>query len=638
MSTEALPPQSLAQVERLALLAKLAQTGLVGSLGCILMGGIFLWLLSSPMVALVWLGFSLLIVAYTPRILRLMVSPQLSVPRAKKVEWVYTAKMAITGACWGALTLLAPSPLSEAHLFALTTLILAICLGITGILAPARAPYYAFLTTALLPLTARIFTETPTSLPLTGWGILAFGAMLATVHHAFHSTISHMLRQREASEIMRMEYDVILNTASEAVIFVKQDHIVKCNQRFAEMIGWSINEIIDAPFNAWHLEPQKWQQQWQNAQQVIREGKVFTTITQIQRQDRKVFSAQLTASAVDSHDLDKGVVWVGTDITDRLKAEAELRASEERFRRLISMSSDWYWEQDTEFRLTRISGTRLDKEHVPITKLLGKRRWEVPQIQGVSAEQWEKHRNALEARMPFHDFSYQMLTDTGEHRWFSISGNPMYDEEGRFKGYHGVGTDVTERVQGAERFRHLAYHDTLTGLPNRRLMNDRLNQAITQAKRWNHFVVVMLLDLDDFKIINDTQGGHSAGDAVLVAIAQRLRQSVRESDTIARLGGDEFVILLPELEEVRDAAVVAEKVISAVREPVQVGTNQHLLGVSIGIAVFPADALDSEGIMQQADIAMYQAKRAGGSSYRFAHDPNQPSLPLEYPDTNFPKT
>jgi diguanylate cyclase (GGDEF)-like protein/PAS domain S-box-containing protein len=250
-------------------------------------------------------------------------------------------------------------------------------------------------------------------------------------------------------------------------------------------------------------------------------------------------------------------------------------------------------------------------------QVLGLRRWEIPFVRGVSEAQWQAHRETLASHVPFRDFVYQIVRPDGELRWFSVSGNPAYDGQGDFAGYHGVGTDITERVTAAEQYRHLAHHDVLTGLPNRRLLADRVEQSLALAKRSGHLVALLLLDLDDFKIINDTEG-HSAGDAVLVVIAQRLRALVREIDTVARLGGDEFVILLQEMAHPQDATRVAEKAIEAVREPVEVGGRQYLLGVSAGIAHFPEHAANMEGLMQKADIAMYEAKQAGGSVFRFS--------------------
>ncbi|MDP1633530.1 MAG: sensor domain-containing diguanylate cyclase, partial [Gallionellaceae bacterium] len=280
------------------------------------------------------------------------------------------------------------------------------------------------------------------------------------------------------------------------------------------------------------------------------------------------------------------------------------------------------WEIDSDFRFTRLSGAAVSRAGYSDEQVLGKRRWEFPFVRGVSELEWEAHRETLRSHMPFRDFTYQVVSPDGDTRWFSINGNPAFDENGDFAGYHGVGADITERVESAELFRHLAHHDTLTGLPNRRLLGDRAEQALALAKRSGHLVALLLLDLDDFKIINDTDG-HSAGDAVLIAIAQRLRGLVREIDTVSRLGGDEFVILLQEMAHPRDATRVAEKVIEAIREPVEVGGRRYRLGVSIGIAHAPDHAPTMEILMQKADIAMYRAKQAGGATYRFADSAEQ---------------
>jgi diguanylate cyclase (GGDEF)-like protein len=235
----------------------------------------------------------------------------------------------------------------------------------------------------------------------------------------------------------------------------------------------------------------------------------------------------------------------------------------------------------------------------------------------VTPEQWQAHRETLERHEPFRDFVYRFELAGAEPRWLSISGKPVFDEAGRFAGYHGVGSDITERVLSAEQYRHLAHHDVLTGLPNRRLFADRMEQAIARARRSGAGVALMLLDLDEFKAINDSQG-HSVGDQVLVNVAQRLRNGLRESDTVARLGGDEFVILLPDTRQLRDIARIAAKAIESVREPLAIGAGQYRIGASVGIALFPDHADGAERLMQEADIAMYEAKRAGGSAYRFS--------------------
>ena len=163
---------------------------------------------------------------------------------------------------------------------------------------------------------------------------------------------------------------------------------------------------------------------------------------------------------------------------------------------------------------------------------------------------------------------------------------------------------------------HASLHDALTGLPNRVLFNDRLAHGMEQAKRHGWTLAVMFLDLDKFKTINDTHG-HATGDAVLLTIAQRLKETTRTEDTISRHGGDEFLYLLMEIEEEQDAVTVAKKIIQAVEQPFDVSAGRLTISTSIGISIFPKDGNTVEALITSADAAMYQAKQAK-SGYAFA--------------------
>ena len=179
-----------------------------------------------------------------------------------------------------------------------------------------------------------------------------------------------------------------------------------------------------------------------------------------------------------------------------------------------------------------------------------------------------------------------------------------------------ISRDITERKEMEAYVLHQSFHDSLTGLPNRLLLLDRLGQATAQRERQRAQVAVLFLDLDHFKEINDTLG-HAAGDRLLQVVAERLAASVREGDTVARVGGDEFVVMLVELHQLADAALVAEKIISTVSEACQIeGSELHIMP-SIGMAIFPGDGGDPDTLLRNADIAMYHAKRDGGAHYCF---------------------
>jgi diguanylate cyclase (GGDEF)-like protein len=169
----------------------------------------------------------------------------------------------------------------------------------------------------------------------------------------------------------------------------------------------------------------------------------------------------------------------------------------------------------------------------------------------------------------------------------------------------------------AQRVEYLAYHDGLTGLPNRSMFSKLLAQSISEAGRYERRLAVAFLDLDRFKQINDTLG-HEAGDQLLREVATRLKASVRDSDTVARLGGDEFVVLLPDLHEGKYAArVVAQKILSVIARPFTLIGQEFRVTASIGISAYPQDGLDEQTLTKHADIAMYQAKSEGKNNFQF---------------------
>jgi diguanylate cyclase (GGDEF)-like protein len=178
--------------------------------------------------------------------------------------------------------------------------------------------------------------------------------------------------------------------------------------------------------------------------------------------------------------------------------------------------------------------------------------------------------------------------------------------------------DITTAHELARTLARQAHHDVLTGLPNRLLFQDRLQQALQLARRRDGRLAVMFLDLDHFKQINDRQG-HDAGDEILRQVARSVLSAVRASDTVCRIGGDEFVVLLPYLHGPEDAAEVGRHIIAAVSQPYRIGTTSVRVSFSIGVAVFPADGEDEATLMRRADTAMYAAKREGRNGLRFHH-------------------
>lgn len=207
-------------------------------------------------------------------------------------------------------------------------------------------------------------------------------------------------------------------------------------------------------------------------------------------------------------------------------------------------------------------------------------------------------------------------TKCGEQISTDWYNTPLVDENNEVIGVASLVQDVTERLNTERTIHYMAHHDALTGLPNRRLMQDRLNQAILSARRQQRHVGLLFIDLDHFKQVNDRLG-HETGDYVLRDISKRLLKVIRQGDTVSREGGDEFVVLLPDLEKPEFAQVVAEKILTELARPIEVSGHQLTVTASIGISHFPNDALDVQHLLKHADLAMYQAKGAGRNTARF---------------------
>ncbi len=308
-----------------------------------------------------------------------------------------------------------------------------------------------------------------------------------------------------------------------------------------------------------------------------------------------------------------------TDITERKQAQARLQDSEARFRSLTELSSDWYWEQDEHYRFVRFEGMHGDLDG-PADTDLGLTRWDIP-APNMTEQDWRSHKALLDARQPFRDFELQRAGTDGEPTWFLISGVPVFDAQGQFRGYRGTGRDITERKRAEAKIQHLAFFDVLTGLPNRRMLLDRLQTALAASGRYQQRGALLFIDLDNFKDLNDTQG-HDVGDQLLQQVAQRLSGCVREIDTVARLGGDEFVVMLEELDvAVEGAAAQAEavgkKILSALNQPYYFAGGEHHSTPSMGVTLFYAQQESVDELLKRADLAMYQAKSAGRNTLRF---------------------
>jgi diguanylate cyclase (GGDEF)-like protein/PAS domain S-box-containing protein len=310
-----------------------------------------------------------------------------------------------------------------------------------------------------------------------------------------------------------------------------------------------------------------------------------------------------------------GFRGIGRDITERRQMEEALRQSEERYRTIIKEMEEWYFETDLTGNVTFFNDI--------FATVLG---YTQEELTGLNFQSFVKKEESDSVYRLFHqvfktgkptrNFPYDFIRTDGTVTSAEFSIFPKRDKEGKVCGFRGVGHDITERKEAEKKIQYQATHDALTGLPNRLMFSQLLNQAIKSACRYKRQFAVLFLDLDRFKIINDTMG-HDAGDLLLQEIAARLKQTLRAVDVVARLGGDEFVVLIDELSDSSPVAIVAHKILNSIIKPLIIKGQECRITVSIGISVYPKDAEDEQSLMKNADMAMYIAKEEGKNNYQF---------------------
>ncbi|HEX6363778.1 MAG TPA: EAL domain-containing protein, partial [Albitalea sp.] len=330
------------------------------------------------------------------------------------------------------------------------------------------------------------------------------------------------------------------------------------------------------------------------------------------RRARETLSSEL---ASERERLQEATEALADEMSERVKAQqAELLAAQKlriHFERTPLAVIEW----DRRMRVTAWNPAAEAMFGVPLREALGR---PLPAMLGADGdrEALEAMCRELVATNQGNRTTLANVTRGGRTIHCEWYNTPLVDADENVIGFASLVHDITERLNTERTIHYMAHHDALTGLPNRRLMQDRLNQAIMAARRKQRHVAVLFLDLDRFKVVNDTLG-HDTGDFILKDVARRLSGCVREVDTVSREGGDEFVVILPDLERPEHARVVADKILKELSRPVEIGGQEIHVTPSIGISHYPNDATDVQQLLKHADNAMYQAKDAGRNTIRF---------------------
>ncbi|WP_395399098.1 putative bifunctional diguanylate cyclase/phosphodiesterase [Pseudoduganella sp. UC29_106] len=292
---------------------------------------------------------------------------------------------------------------------------------------------------------------------------------------------------------------------------------------------------------------------------------------------------------------------------------AALEKSEERFRRIVHSAEEGIWEIDASAMTSFVNPKMANMLGYTIEEMLDQ-----PLVHFMD----EEGRSILERNIARrqhgvaerHEFKF--IRRDGSEMWATLATNPIFDADGSYLGALALVSDITEHKLSSELIWHQANYDALTALPNRNMFHDRLAQEMKKSKRDGLFLALLFIDLDQFKEVNDRLG-HEMGDKLLVEAAERITSCVRASDTLARLGGDEFVVILPGLDHVSSVERVAQQIIAMLNKPFQLGVHTGSVSASVGIALYPSDAADSEQLLRHADQAMYAAKNGGRNRYSY---------------------
>ena len=459
--------------------------------------------------------------------------------------------------------------------------------------------------------------------------------------------ITERKRTEDVLQLVLAEQQALLNNVVMGIAFVRDRKVMRCNRHFEEMFGHASGAALSLDTRFMYFTEAEFEEGGKPYSELDR-GETSTREQFLRRADGSGFWCRLSGRAVEPNDPAKGNVWLFEDISARRAAEARVRSAlAEQDLILANARVGISFVRERSFQrcnpqLEEMFGYAPGEMVGQSTRII------IPDDAAFD----EIGRSALEGLSQGQTYvdQRQLRRKDGSVFWCKVTVraiDPGRPADGVISIYEDVSedraerealeravaerttelkaanerleTEIGERRQAEERALHIADHDALTGLPNRRLLDDRLTQALALSKRNRKLSAAMFVDLDRFKTINDTLG-HAVGDVVLKEVADRLVGQLRVGDTVCRVGGDEFLVVLPEIKRASDAAHVARKVIENLSAPIVVDGHDVTVTPSIGIAIYPDDGRDAEALIRNADAAMYHVKETGRANYQFFTD------------------
>ena len=425
--------------------------------------------------------------------------------------------------------------------------------------------------------------------------------------------VSDITGRRRAEEALRESEEryrsLFIDTPAALHTIDREGRLIEVSDDWLELLGYERKEVIGRRSVEFLTEESRRYAETTTLPDFWKTGRARNISYQFRRKNGEIVDALLNAVAIHNEEgqFTTSIVSL-TDVTERNRAEKELRKSEERIRALLTAMPDMMFVLSRDGVVLDHHASSHDDLYVSPDEFLGKTVGEV-MPPGLAKQTMDTLGIVIE-KQTVSTFEYQ-LPIRGKTLDFEARYVPHGDDQAL-----AVIRNITDRKKAEATIEHMAYHDSLTDLPNRTLLKDHLELAIAQARRSGRKVAVMFLDVDRFKGINDTLG-HRAGDKLLQRIGRQLAGVVRDGDTVARVGGDEFILLLPDLVDHDDARGVAERALGRIRRKRRLASRELVITASLGISVYPSDGDDAEALLSHADTAMYKAKEQGRDQFEF---------------------
>lgn len=419
-------------------------------------------------------------------------------------------------------------------------------------------------------------------------------------------------RKNIEKELIEAEdkYRSLVENSLIGVFIYQEDKITFVNRQFEDISGYSSSEICS--MNILDILPETDKKNLLKALKGIDNGNnIITTQMKGYRKDGKILDVELNCSKI----IYKGKpAYIGTlkDISKEIRAIEAIKENEKILKSIFDNIQDGMCLLDKDLNILKINKV-MDEKYNTSVLIDGKKCYETYYDSDKPCENCPSLR-VLEEKT--HQVQVKPFkAKDGTEGWIELNAYPLFDENNEIIGIIEQLRDITERKVEEDKINKMAYHDALTGLPNRYLLNDYVERAMSRARRRSKDLGIMFIDLDRFKMINDTMG-HNLGDMVLQEVAKRLLKCVRRDDIVSRHGGDEFIILMEEIDR-PEISKAAQRILKEISKPIHVGGREVYTTPSIGISMYPEDSMDVETLIKYADTAMYLAKDTGKNNYKF---------------------